>query len=254
MSAFSHDWKEWLEILGLLVAFCLGIPLLAYFLAVALFGQAILVGPFVLMSPFLAFGILALIHVGFEADLPAATKSAEDDLQAVFNDIGAGLGYKNLQVLVQTEDGKRHKWPLDVDENKVLVFERFWNGFHVTDRKFLAAYSLARNIGVESLINKNIYVLAFVVLGACLITTKNLWAILPIHSGALIATYLITRYVDHRRAIAADAQALRITRDYPAARRFVAWHLRHAYERWHGQFPDKRLEALRNEAISLELI
>src|SRR5688572_15879009 len=222
MSAFSTDWKDWMEIFGWLLAFCLGIPLLAYFLGTAVFGEAILVGPFVLMSPFLAVGIFALISVRDETDTLGAARPAEQELQTVFNNVGAGLGYKEIQVLVQPEDGNRRNWPLEISDSTVLVFEKYWSGFHISDRKFLAAYSLARDKGVESLITKNIYALSLITLGACLVTTQNLWAILPIHSGALIATSLISRYVDHRRAISADAQALRITQDYPAARRFIA--------------------------------
>jgi len=230
----------------------IGMPLLVWFLARFAYPSAILEGPFVFMSPFLAISLLVFV-LSLRDARPLNLSVSDLALEIEFNEVGERLGLQRRKVFSQPEDGRKYRWPIAIYSEYVLVYLEQWRDWDPRLRDFMLAYSLAYESGSDRELRRNvIFGVIFAVAGSFL-ACINLWLILPLHSIALGGAFFLAKRHARRNVIAADARALQLTMDYGAAQSFVEWNSHH-YKIFGSKFSEARGEALAAEAVKLRLI
>lgn len=197
------------------------LPFAAWYAVDHWFGNGSLVGPYLYVSPMIALTSLSMVLRGhFRSDRKNASVS-DPALEAMANQYAAQLGLANQTVLLQPEDSIERQHPIWICGDLVNVFSEPWRKLSDDEKQFAMAQSLsALKIQlIESRRWRPLIMVAF--FASCMAAASNLWSILVLHTGTLLALYYYVQMREFRRTLAADAKALVMTENPDAARRFI---------------------------------
>lgn len=200
--------------------FCL-VPYLAWLAADFALGRAILVGAYLFVSPLIAFTLLSMCFAKLASDRRVNSAVSDPALESMASDFASQLGLPPVTVLLQPSDYDERLYPFCIQGDVIHVYLGPWQKLSEQERRFGMARALAeRKHGIEE--NRRLgpvgHALFF---AACLVATVNLWSILALHSGGLLAWFYYCRSKLAVRTLKADAAGLKVAGDPSAAIGFI---------------------------------
>jgi len=204
------------------VILCGALPFAAYLVSLAIFGDAILVGPFLLVSPILAMWVagaaFSLCYPWFQRrnrEVPDPT------LSDLANQFGSELGIPRVDVYLQPNQANDYFCPVLLHGTRVDVRSDQWLQLSKGEREFAMAQPLANKaVGRRpwtALRWQLISLLFLCAVGA----SQSLWFIIPAQSlGAVWLMFANIHYMK-TSTLAADRRALDLTRDLRSATSYL---------------------------------
>lgn len=228
------------------------LPFVAYLSGRAIFGEAVLVGPFLLVSPILAMSAVgtafSLCYPWFQRRNKEVPDPALSDLA---NQFGSEIGFPRVDVYVQPSHPTDYFCPVVLHGTRVDVRSDQWLQLSKGEREFAIAQPLAgKAVGRRPWTSLRWQIISLLFL--CAVgTSQSLWFIIPAQSlGAVWLMFANIHYMK-TSTLAADRQALALTKDLHSAVTYLDRRARKNSPPW-LKYED-RLASLRTAASELGL-
>ncbi|MCH8980097.1 MAG: hypothetical protein IH945_12775, partial [Armatimonadetes bacterium] len=178
-------------------------PYVAYLVSLQLFGTAILVGPYLVVSPLLAVMVLSgLFYLRWFIERRINASVADPALSETANRFALELGMSQVSVFFQPNDGENHPVAVRMDKDEMYVMVRPWSQLNEAEREFGIAKTLTFKHKWRRPWEIQRWLWLLALFAGCVIASQNLWSILVTHTVGLVGIVYLQDLLTKRTTIA----------------------------------------------------